>query len=257
MGLWPLSQLSAQEVFDCVVDPSEVLEVGSAVDGVVEEVMFGRGDTVRKGDIIARLESSAETAALAYARARAANKAQIEIAQARVDLRQREADRIQTLYERDLIADVVLDEAMNTLEQAQIELRQAELDSKLASLDQIRSEAQLARRMIASPLDGIVIARMVGPGEFAYSQAPVAQLARLDPLHVEVFLPREYYNVVEIGQTVKVQLADPVNGAFDATVTVKDRVLDAASDTFGVRMALPNPDSRLPAGVDCVVQLSG
>lgn len=38
-----------------------------------------------------------------------------------------------------------------------------------------------------------------------------------------------------------------------ATVSVIDKVLDAASDTFGVRLELPNPTLELPAGVNCTV----
>lgn len=42
-----------------------------------------------------------------------------------------------------------------------------------------------------------------------------------------------------------------------ARVTVVDRVVDAASGTFGVRLALPNPGHRIPAGLKCKVRLPG
>jgi len=42
-----------------------------------------------------------------------------------------------------------------------------------------------------------------------------------------------------------------------ARVTVVDRVIDAASGTFGVRLALPNPDLKLPAGLKCRVKFAG
>lgn len=45
-----------------------------------------------------------------------------------------------------------------------------------------------------------------------------------------------------------------MNGASAATVTVVDRVIDAAIGTFGVRLSLPNPDYRLPAGLRCQVR---
>lgn len=43
----------------------------------------------------------------------------------------------------------------------------------------------------------------------------------------------------------------PVNGAYEARVTVVDRVVDAASGTFGVRLELPNPGYKLPAVLKC------
>jgi len=46
----------------------------------------------------------------------------------------------------------------------------------------------------------------------------------------------------------------PIGGAHAARVTVVDRVLDAASGTFGVRLALANPEGRIPAGIRCKVR---
>ena len=46
----------------------------------------------------------------------------------------------------------------------------------------------------------------------------------------------------------------PVNGVFDAVVTVVDQLFDPASGTFGVRLDMPNPDYILPAGLRCTVR---
>jgi hypothetical protein len=48
-----------------------------------------------------------------------------------------------------------------------------------------------------------------------------------------------------------VQPEAPVGGSYSATVAVVDQVFDAGSGTFGIRLALPNPDQRLPAGLRC------
>ena len=50
------------------------------------------------------------------------------------------------------------------------------------------------------------------------------------------------------------QPAAPVGGAYEARVVVIDPVIDAASSTFGVRLLLPNPDARIPAGLRCSVE---
>jgi multidrug efflux pump subunit AcrA (membrane-fusion protein) len=49
----------------------------------------------------------------------------------------------------------------------------------------------------------------------------------------------------------------PVGGRHAATVAVVDRVVDAASGTFGIRLLLPNPDLALPAGLRCRVRFEG
>lgn len=247
----------AQELYDCVVDPSQVLEIGSAEDGIIEEVFVSRGDTIEKGQLIARLESEAENSALTYARERSKDMGPIEIAQSRVNLLKAQADRANELGSRNLLADAAVQQAQTEYEVAVLELRQAEVEQRLAQLDQERVEAQLARRVVKSPISGIVISRMMGPGEYVYSQTPVAQVAQLDPLHVEVFLPTELFPRVAEGQMANVFPAEPIGGSYKAEITVVDTVFDAASDTFGVRLALPNPDLALPAGIDCRVEFGG
>jgi multidrug efflux pump subunit AcrA (membrane-fusion protein) len=54
--------------------------------------------------------------------------------------------------------------------------------------------------------------------------------------------------------TVPVRPEAPVSGTHPARVTVVDRVVDAASGTFGVRLQLPNPGYRLPAGLKCEIR---
>jgi multidrug efflux pump subunit AcrA (membrane-fusion protein) len=49
----------------------------------------------------------------------------------------------------------------------------------------------------------------------------------------------------------------PAEGVYQATVTVVDRIIDAASGTFRVRAELPNPDYALPAGLRCKVRFPG
>ena len=75
-----------------------------------------------------------------------------------------------------------------------------------------------------------------------------------DPLHVEVVLPVNQYGLVRPGQKARVLPEQPVGGRYDTTVTLVDKVVDAASGTFGVRLELRNKDLSIPAGVRCRVQ---
>lgn len=247
---------SAQDSFDCVIDPSQVLEIGSAADGIIEEVFVSRGDAVRKGDLIAMLESEAEKASLIYARERAEDMGPVEIARARVELLKASAERATEMGKRNVLADSQVEQAQTEYEVARLEQRRAEIDQELARLDLQRVEAQLDRRAIRSPIDGIVTTRMMGPGEYVYSQAPVAQVVQIDPLYVEVFLPTDLYPRIAAGQVGMVYPAEPLGGEYAAEIVVVDKFFDAASDTFGVRLSLPNTDGVLPAGIDCTVTFS-
>lgn len=250
------STAAAQERHDCIMDPSLVVEVGSAIDGLLDEVFVTRGDDIAKGQLIARLDGRVQEAALAYAQELAQSGSTVEIAQNRLNLAQLEVERAEELLSRDLVADAVVQTLRSNASEAALQLQQAEIDQRLAALEQARVEAQLAQRDIISPIDGIVITRMMSPGEYVYSQAPVAQLAQTDPIHVEVFLPTELYETITKGGIGQVFPAAPVGGQYEAEIIAIDRVFDAASDTFGVRLALENPDGALPTGLDCQVMFA-
>ena len=66
---------------DCIIEPSEIVDIGSAVPGVVESILADRNDQVAKGTIIAQLESSVERAALELSRERANLNTAIELRQ--------------------------------------------------------------------------------------------------------------------------------------------------------------------------------
>jgi multidrug efflux pump subunit AcrA (membrane-fusion protein) len=117
-----------------------------------------------------------------------------------------------------------------------------------------RSTVALAMRRITSPLTGVVIDRMVDPGEFV-GQATLLSIAQLDPLYVEVVAPATLYGSIPLGGEATVMPGEPVGGSYQATVTVVDKVLDAASNTFRIRLELPNPGNQLPAGLRARVRL--
>jgi len=116
-----------------------------------------------------------------------------------------------------------------------------------------RAEEILAQRTIRSPVNGVVAEVVLHPGELATSNQkdPIVRLQEIDPLNVELILPVAAFGKIREGQKAVVTLEQPVGGSYSARVEVVDRMVDAASGTFGVRLQLPNPDGRIPAGVKC------
>jgi multidrug efflux pump subunit AcrA (membrane-fusion protein) len=112
--------------------------------------------------------------------------------------------------------------------------------------------AQLEQRTVRAPIDGIVVDRYMAPGEYI-EQKPLLRLASIDPLRVDVLVPAAAFGTIRVGDAGAVvpELLDRQPHA--AVVTTVDRVIDAASNTFRVRLALPNPEHRLPAGLRCTV----
>jgi len=238
---------------DCLIEPSQVVTVSMPVEGLLDTVTVDRGDRVKKGQVLATLESSVERATVAVARARAAMEAPNKSNQVRIDFGDRRLTRTELAYKEGGVPLKEVDEAETSKILAEIGLLEARENKRLAEVELERAEAALALRTIPSPVRGVVMQRFLSPGEFA-KQAPILKLAQIDPLYVEVIAPVAILGKIAVGMRADVMPEAPVGGVHAARVKVVDQVVDAASGTFGVRLELPNPGYRLPAGLRCKVR---
>ena len=244
---------AAEPSFDCVIDPSEVLKLGSPITGILVEVLVKRGDVVTRGQPIAVLESSVEAATVRLNRFRAESTARIDAQAERRALAQARLERNTQLFERKIVSQDKYEELRAEARVTEQDLLREKQDRQLSQLELERSQALLDQRTIRSTIDGIVNEKKLSAGEFINQEGYIVTLARLNPLNVEVFLPVAYFDRVRVGMTATVSPAPPITATYAATVSVVDRVFDPASGTFGVRLSLPNPDNRLPGGQRCKV----
>lgn len=247
---------AAAAAHDCMIEARQMIEIRSPVEAMIETVDVKRGDTVSKGQVLATLESGPERAALKLAQWRAKMQGEINAAKARVDVTQKKLSRAQDLHERNFISANALDEAVSDHRLAVEDLRRAEENRRLAELEAKRAAEVLALRTIRSPFNGIVVEVMLKPGEFGAItfKDPIMKLAEIDPLYVEVLLPVTMYGKIHVGEPALVYPESPVGGQYETKVKIIDRVIDAASGTFGVRLELPNHKHKIPAGIRCRVQ---
>lgn len=229
------------------------MAVAFPVEGLVETVTVDRGDLVKAGQVLATLESSVERASVLLAAARAQVESAQKSSQVRLDFGVRRFVRTEAMYKKDLVPLKELDEAETAKVLAEVGVFEARENQKIAELDLERAKTALELRTLRSPVTGVVVERAVHPGEHT-KQTPVLKLAQIDPLRVEVIVPVAQLGRVAVGMHAEVTPEAPVNGVYQARVKVVDRVVDAASGTFGVRLELPNPDYRLPAGLKCKVR---
>lgn len=239
---------------DCLIEPHVVVAVGAAIDGLLDAMNVDRGDLVAKGEVLATLESSAERAAVALAMARAEVEATMKANQARVEFGARRYQRTDELYKKDLVPLRELDEAETQKVLAEISVHEATENRRLAQLELERAKVTLALKTVRSPVDGVVVERLLSPGELVKQNA-ILKIAQIDPLRVEVMMPVAMLGKVAVGMRAHVTPEAPVSREpLVARVKVVDRVADAASGTFGVRLELPNAKYRLPAGLKCKVR---
>lgn len=214
------------ERFECLIEPNTVVKVSSETPGVVDQIMVERGGSVKKGAVLFSLSTGRERAA-------------VELAQARLDFSQRKVIRNEELYQQQLISIHEKDEMVT--------------ESQIAELELIEAQENLKIRTVRSTIDGVVVERAVAAGEFV-GVDPVLTVASLDPLHVEVVVPAERFGSIKKGANALLYPFEPIGGEYKARVIVVDRLIDAASGTFGVRLKLPNSRYRLPAGLGCEVK---
>lgn len=211
---------------DCFIEPFYVVNVGCEVIGVLDKLEVDRGDFVKRGQVIARLDSKVE-------------QEEMQLRKARLEFAKREHQRRSDLYLKGFISFLEVDES-----ETQFRISERELQEAVEVLE---------RRTVRSPIDGVVVERYLSPGE-RVEEKPIMKLAQLDPLRVEVIAPVSMLNSVKVGQQAAVTPENPVGGRHIGKVTVVDRVIDAASGTFGIRIELPNSDYSVPAGLKCEVR---
>lgn len=224
--LMAANPVTAAEDFEGLVYPSEVVKVSSQVPGILEEVAVERGDLVKKGQVLARLKSGQE-------------KALLELARANVEFLRRKMERNVELARKKLISAHENDELVT-------ELRKAELQ-----LEEVQEKLKL--RTIQSTIDGVVTERLMAPGDYV-GEAPILKLASLDPLKVEVIVPSRRFGSTKRGMKAEVRPEAPVGGVYAGRVTIVDKVIDAASSTFIVRVDIANPELKVPSGLKCRVR---
>ena len=238
---------------DCVIEPKSRVGVTAPDPGLIQEILVTRGSRVEEGSVVVRLNDHLERLQVDLSRIRAQSDVEVRAQGTRRQLREQEFNRAQTLQDRDVGAVSVLEDARIELALTDLAIESAEFAREQAAIELLQAEAMLERRSIRSPVSGVVESVDAAPGEFATAQAPILHIVEIDPLHVEVFVPADYFGHIQEGQTYTVRQKPPLAGVYSAEVTVVDKVFDAASGTFGVRLELPNPEGAIPAGTRCTV----
>ncbi len=239
---------------DCIVEPSRLIELGSAVPGLLADSYYDKADFVSAGTLMARLESDVERMSLVIATEAASSSTAIALREQTARFGDRTRVRNAELLKTSNISKQVMDQVNTEAEIAKLQVKQEQEATRLALLEVERARAVLDRREIRTPISGSVTQRYRSAGEYVDSE-PVYQVAQLDPLHVEVIVPVDYLGSLEAGTTASVLLDVPGfrGKAFPAEVRRIDSVADAASGTYGVRLVLQNPDLTIPSGVRCRV----
>ena len=240
-------------VLGCLLEPTTVAELSASSRGKVSEILVKRGDVVKLGQVLARLESGVEELNVELATTRAKMRMNLQSKEARLELAERNEQRTRELTEKNMMSSMQLDEAQTEKTIAGLDAMEATEQHALAQVELARAKELLRQRYIHSTLDGIVVELYKEVGEFV-DEEPVLKLAELDPLKVDVIAPVTMFGDIQPGMALSVSPELPGISPFVAEVDVVDNIIDAASGTFRFSMVLPNPGYSIPAGLNCQLE---
>lgn len=259
--------------------PDEATTVSSEVAGRVKSIEVDFGQPVRRGQVVAQLDTTElrlqlerARSALAQAMARlglepgAAEdpestagmrqaKAQLEDARARFE-------RSRKLVETGDISRERFEEAERGMQarQAGYDAMRDEMRTQLASLRALRAEVQLAEKRvkdatIVAPFDGAVSVKHVSPGQFIKENVPVLTIVKTSPLRLRVEIPESAVSDVRVGTELKFTTEAAPAQEFKAVVRELNPSLDARSRTLSAEARIAQADGRLKPGSFVQVRL--
>lgn len=234
----------AQRQHAAEISPWIAAKVGAEAPGRVVSVTAEVGEEVKKGDVIVRLDP--EIGELEAASAEAALEA------ARVQLS--EATRLATeagkLGSRKVISDTEMKAAEAKKASAEAEVRRLEAE-------RARLAANLERREIKAPFDGVIRGRLVEVGDAVAVNQAVAELDQLDPLRVVFYASDTEVAALDEGVTLSLGIASRPGERFEPVIEHVARSADPQTRLFKVEASLPNPGRKILGGTQGVVTVTG
>ena len=232
------------------------VQVGSQVSGSIAALYADFNSIVKKGQVLARLDPSLYNSAIEQAQANLV-KAQADHDRTRVSLVDAESKlaRAKELTARQLIPTNELDAAEVTRATIEAQLRSssASVTQARASLEQAR--VNLAKTVITSPIDGIVISRNVDVGQTvaASMSAPTLYViaADLSQMQLNASIDESDLGSVAEGQAVRFTVDAYPNDTFRGVVKQVrlNPVVTSNVVTYATIVTAPNPDMKLKPGM--------
>lgn len=214
------------------VSAAQGVTVSPEIAGTVSEIDFESGATVRKGDLLVKLDTSSE-------------EAQLRALEAQAKLARLNAER-----NRQLRTD-------KTVSQSEVDASEAALEQAEANADNVR--AIIAKKTIRAPFSGKLGLRLVNLGEALNAGAGIVSLQALAPVYVDFSLAQQELARIQTGLPVRVTSDSYADKSFTGTVTAINPDLDTTTRTIRVRATFDNADSLLRPGmfVRTTVELPG
>jgi RND family efflux transporter MFP subunit len=252
----PPSVAAANSVLDAsgYVTARREATVSAETTGKVIEVLVEEGMVVEKGQIVARLDDTIQSAQtdLARAQAQAARASLVEI-EAQLRAARLERDRLRDLAERKLTSVASLDAAEANYDTLAARLETGRENVKVAERSVALAEDALADMIIRAPFGGVVVSKDAQPGEMispvsaggGFTRTGICTIVDMDSLEIEVDVNEAYIGRVTAGQRVSATLDAYPDWQIPAEVIAIVPTADRQKATVRVRIGFLERDERI------------
>ena len=206
----------------------ESVVIRPEIAGRIAEIRFEEGQSVKKGALLATLDS-------------AEVRAQLASAQAQATLDASRLERAEDLHKKNFISRQALDEAHSNNARSQASRQEA--------------QAKVAKSEIRAPFNGVAGLRQVSQGAYVAAGTDIARLEKIDQLKLDFRVPEVYLSRLKTTQQVKVQVDAYPDESFAGTIYAIEPALDEATRTVLIRARIANVDLKLRPGMFGRVQL--
>jgi membrane fusion protein, multidrug efflux system len=203
--------------------------LGAELPGLIREVAFTSGSTVKRGAVMIKLDTTNEEAQLASA------KADRELALANLA-------RARTLRKG---------EANTPADLEAVEARAKQTEAALASI-----QATIAKKTIRAPFDGRVAIKQVERGQVVSPGTAVATLQSVDPIYAEFQLPQQALADLKVGQVATMRIDSFPDKTWRGSISTLNSQVDATTRNIRVRATFANKDGLLRPGLFTNVEVS-
>jgi HlyD family secretion protein len=244
------------------LEPVDQVDVGVEVSGTVQQVLVDFNDRVTAGQPLAILDREQLQATVTEAEARLA-QAEAEVAQARATAKEQrtQAERVRRLARQGNASDQQLEVAEAAVARAEAGVARARAAVQLAEGQLASARDRLEKAEVVSPIDGIVLDRLVEPGQTvaASFQTPhLFTLARdLAEMELKIDVDEADIGVVAEGQSAVFTVDAYPNRSFEARIeSVRNAPrTQAGVVTYQAVLSVPNPDLLLKPGMTATAEV--
>jgi RND family efflux transporter MFP subunit len=254
--------------------PNEEVTVSNQVEGLVSEVLFDLGDSVRAGQVLVTLDTTElelavrqQAAALQQEMARLgvsdpnavvdeASTSQVRQAEASLSEARIRLDRTQKLYAEGVVPKQQLDEQQSKFDVADATVKlaresvrniKAAVAARKAALD--LAHKKLADARIVAPMSGFVKDRLVSEGTYLKANSPVVILVQNSSLRLRVDVPETAIESVSVGRSVQFTVDSLPNRMFDGRIARLSPSVDQQSRTLKLEATVDNSGGTLRPGL--------